>query len=356
MECRRPMQIFLYAVLVLAFVGQCFAVPVDNLYTVVIQVPDNTLATRNKHLPQAFEHVIKRVASSQNVINDPQYEAARQHLDRFVSHYFYTNNPDETFTLTLRFNEQTINGFLYKVGRQTLGKNRQQVLMWLVMEQANGSHFVTHGPHGEIADKISSLSTEYGVPIIIPLLDLTERIFVTEADVINHNMQPLQQAAERYNVKTMLLGKINNSEGHWSCEWHLVNNEQDIVWHTNGNSLDVELEQMVNQLADQMIAYNTQVHLPKIANHGVTLRVKGVQSVADYSKILDHLRRLSIVQNVEIGSVDGTHAVFLVTADGGLEALTKALKLSTLLITDLDNPQAIKTPGASLDLTYRISS
>src|SRR5579862_6373205 len=102
METIRLKQIFLFLFLMFALSNSAFAYIVDNLYTVVIQVTDNTVATRNQQLPKAFEQVIKRVSSSYNVLNHPEYEAARQHLDRFVSHYAYADNGNNNFTLTMR--------------------------------------------------------------------------------------------------------------------------------------------------------------------------------------------------------------------------------------------------------------
>lgn len=355
MECRRPMQIFL-CLLLFSFVScHCFAQGIENLYSVVIQVSDNTNTTRGKYLPQAFEEVIKRVSSSQDIINEPEYEKARQHLDRFVSNYFYTENADKTYTLTLRFNEQTINGFLYKLGRQTLGKNRPQVLLWLVMEQHDTVQFVDYISQANVATKIETYSKTYGLPIIFPLLDLTERLFISENDVINYNLPPLQQASDRYNTHTMVLGKMINVGGIWHCEWRLVNGEQNVAWHTSSSKLDDGLEQMVNQVADRLIVHKETLRAPRVNKQGITLRIKGVESVTDYAKILEHIKRMPVVQNVEVGSVDGNRAEFLVTADGGFDELLKNIKLSNMLATDL-TPQINVPSNNGLDLIYRISS
>lgn len=357
MECRRPMQIFLCLALLLALSSNCWSATQENLYTVVIKVTDNTNATRSKYLPQAFEQVVKRVSSSQNIINHPEYETARQHLDRFVSNYFYTDNGDNTYNLTLRFNEQAVNGFLYKMGRQTLGKNRPQVLMWLVIENQSSQQFIAHGPQDSgMAEKIELMSKTYGVPVIFPLLDLTERLFITEHDVLNNNISPLQQAAERYNTNTMLLGKLINVGGIWHCEWHLVDKQQDVAWHTSGNKLDDELEQMINQVAENLIEHKTQIRAPRMLKPNITLRVKGVESVTDYAKILEHLKQMPVIQKVEVGTVDGKNAEFLVTADGGLEALIKNIKISNMLATELQSQHINPNMTGNLDLIYRVPS
>ena len=66
------------------------------------------------------------------------------------------------------------------------------------------------------------------------------------------------------------------------------------------------------------------------------MRIKGVNSVADYAKALAYLKSLSIVQQVEIGSVDGNQAMFMVSAEAGKDAIIQALNMDTLLTAESD--------------------
>ena len=353
MECRRLVQIFLPILLLLTVFGTVSAEPSSDLYSVVIQVTDNTMATRNQHLPQAFEQVIKRVSSSHATLTHPQYLAASQNIERFVSHYFYTNNAD-AFVLTLRFNEQMINDFLHKIDRKTLGKNRQPVLLWIVQQDAQGAEFISNDHHSDTARKISSLAVNYGVPVIMPLVDLTERLFISETDVINNNLQPLQLAGERYSAETMLLGVIKQQNSEWVCEWRLLDGTSNIAWSSASNNLDAELEVMINNLADQLIAVKSNHRNTILADAGITVDVQGVACVADYAKVVDALKNLSVVGQVEIGSVHGNHATFTIHAIGGKERVLHALKTNRVLSlapgANLDN-QALN----HLDLIYRMS-
>ncbi|HSX20538.1 MAG TPA: DUF2066 domain-containing protein [Gammaproteobacteria bacterium] len=354
----RRLQIFL--AILLSLVGgysHGYDVQMDNLYTVVIQVTDNNIATRNKHLPQAFEQVIKKVASSNHVLHHQEYINAREHLDRFVNHYFFTED-DGDYTLTLRFNEQMINRLVAKMGRTTLGKTRQQVLLWLVTQQNNNAQFVAYEVDGTLAHHVDRLALDYGVPIILPLLDLTERVFIRERDVLDFNVRPLQQAAERYNTSTILLGKAQSLAGIWHCEWRLIDGDQNISWTSNSPDLKAELEQMINRLADQMVAqkHNMQQQTTKLAT-GITVRVNGITSVADYTKVFDHLKRLSLVQQVDAGSMDGDQATFVVKADGGAIGLSRALQMDTVLVSDLSVlPNPLDDAANSLNLTYKVNS
>lgn len=342
------LQIFLAAALYFLSNIPSYAIQIDNLYTIVIQVSDNTIETRNQHLPQAFDQVVKKVAGTHDVLIHPEFIAAREHIDRFISTFFYVEN-EQAYNLTLRFNEPMLNHLLNKMGYTSqLGKDRPQILLWLVLDEQGKRNFVTHSSNSVYANKIDSLSTSYGMPILLPLLDLTERFFITEQDVMDFNIAPLQQAALRYNAEMILLGKATYNNSIWECEWRLVDNLHNISWNGSSVSIDQELESMFNQLGDKVIASRNMVSnyaqntpglqsndlVKAVTKKGITIRVRGVNNLADYAKIFAHLKTLAIAQQVEIGSIEGNQATFIITAGGGKEAIEKALKNDALLSVD----------------------
>lgn len=334
MKCRPTLQIFLTALLLFMLNNYVYAVTLDNLNSIVIQVTDMSPETRTQILPQAFEQVMRRVASSHRAISHPDFTKAKQKIDSYISNFFYTENAG-TYNLTVQFNEQALNDLITKMGRISFGTHRPQILLWLVIEQDDKPKFVNSSSQEAIADKIDLLSSNYGMPVLLPLLDLTERLFISEQDVTNFNFPPLQQAAGRYNADSIVVGKINNVSGVWHCEWRLP----DSSWTSIGNDLDVELELMFNQLSDKLVANYKKaadIQSPISESNRIAVRIKGVNSVADYAKALAYLKSLSIVQQVEIGSVDGNQAMFMVSAEAGKDAIIQALNMDTLLTAESD--------------------
>jgi hypothetical protein len=65
---RRNVMLQVLLSLLLVLPASAFAVIVNKLYTVVIQVPDNSAATRSKILPQAFNQLLRKVASSRSIL------------------------------------------------------------------------------------------------------------------------------------------------------------------------------------------------------------------------------------------------------------------------------------------------
>lgn len=349
MERRAIVQIFLSIFVVLCPYTLVASVS-DNLYTVVIQVTDNNLATRNKHLPRAFEVVVKRVASSKDILAEREYLDSLEHLDRFVSHYFYTEN-DGAYNLTLRFNPQMINNLINKAGRKILTQ-REDILLWLVVTTPNEpASFVAYHTHDNVAKAVEVAANTFGVPVIMPLIDLTERLFISEEDVLTNNIKALKLGAERYSADTILLGNVKQADDIWYCEWNLFIGDVNVAWSSEDIILEPQIDSMVSTLADKMIAFKQSSTANRIAEN-ISVRVNGLGSAADYAKVLEHLKCLNSVQQVEIGNVYSDYATFTLKSDSDREKVIRDLKTSKILAFNSSATSNLANEKY-LDLKYR---
>ncbi len=331
--------------------GAASAVTVDKIYTITIQVKDTTPETRKAAMPEAFDKLIRKVASSHTVLNNHEIMVAREQADKFVNNYFYRADGAQQL-LTLQYNELMLENLLANIGRASLGKNRPQILLWLVLSESNHPAFVTASTHSAVANKIDLLASDYGLPMILPLLDLSERQTVSEQDVIDFNTRPLQQASERYNADAILLGKLKYEANTWLCEWRLIDGTREAVWNSSGADLEAQMDLMASNLAGHMVAARGKIkHVAdresNVQRNSICLRINGINSVADYAKILDHLQQNSALKDVEIGSVDHTQATFLIQAEGGKDAIISALSNDPLLVGD-------SAAKHNQDLTYTL--
>lgn len=232
---------------------------------------------------------------------------------------------------------------------------RTPVLLWVVVKQQDTQDFITDGSQDAFASKIDVFANGYGLPVVFPLLDLPERLFITEQDAINLNVQPLLQAAERYNTNIILVGNLKNIDNIWQGEWRLMDGIQDTAWNNTGHDLDGVLEAMVSDLANKIFVKKVAVKQspPKsiVKSQDITVLVKDINSVSDYANVLAYLKTLDIAQQVAIGSVDGNQAMFIITAKVGREDLIKALNISNVLIAEPVLPG--KHSSESFDLIYR---
>ncbi len=342
MKIRLALQIFFLAVLSMLFCNPTYAVAMQRLNMITLDIADSATETRAQILPQAMAQVVLRISSSRAVLQHPDFIQAQQQVDKYLDGFAYQEQANEegaapSLKITLQFNEKMIEQLLTKMGRSALSKNRPSTLFWLVVENADYTEFVDRTKHNELVTKIDSLGLNYGIPTLMPLLDLPERLFVNENDVLSFNEATLQQAAGRYNADMVVAGKLKQVDGVWQCEWRLLGGMQNVAWQSSSPSLDEEFEGMFNQLADKLISRYGRAYNSKVARQSVSLHVNGVENAGDYARVLDYLKKLTPIKQVEVSSISGSEAVFVLTADGGKEAISKALSMDSTLVLEFNN-------------------
>lgn len=313
--------------------GAAKAVVLKDLYTFNSMVNDNTQATRLALLPQAMDQVLQRVAGTSDVLQHPACIEAKQNPDKYVRDFAYREN-DGTYKLIINFDERMIDQLLASTGRGNLTKNRPVVMIWLAVQDQQKTELVGDNAYQELAEYIDDAAHKHGIPVVLPLLDLTERLFVSANDVAVFNSGPLQQAAGRYNVDMILAGKIKKVNNEWECVWHLFVGDQTIEWSTSGADMQMQMDAMLGALTEKILAHYGHATHAQLGKTAVFVRVKGVVNVAAYAKVMGFLAKLPAVKNVAVSSINDQEVVFAIYADGGRSAVRTAIDLDTILIAD----------------------
>jgi len=319
MKVKELRRVVLVVGLILGFIcNSANAVTLSNLYSVNLNVADNRAETRNKLLPDALEQVLVKVSSSTEILQNKELAVAKQQVDKYVNGFSYKQN-EELYKLTIQFNEKMISQLLSRLGRPAISKNRPLVLLRLI----------DGGTHEDVVAKLDILSNRYGMPIVVPLLDLSE---------MHMDAKHVGEVASRYRADVVMTGKISHVSGEWHCEWQLFNSDKVVVWGSNGANLDSQLDLMVTHLAEQLTTrYNAVTVAKNVVGNKISLRVNGVTNINDYAKITAYLKNLAPIKRVEVKSVLNNEVVFLISAEGGKEAVTTAISLDRLLTASVDS-------------------
>lgn len=328
---------------------------VDDLYVWSGVVADDGEAARQEALVIALDVVLRRVASSDVVVTDAEVVAARQQVQKLVERYSYRAHDVGVGQqrLMVVFSKAAVDGLLERAGYKFLPRSRPLVLMWLVVEDEAGVEFLNDHLERLHLD-IEGVANRYGLPVVLPLLDLPERLFITQRDIVEPREEALLQAGLRYNADVLVLGKLKLQDGVWQQEWRLVAGENAPVWSGQDVDLAHGVELMLVQMAEQL--KKEYVPLGRAASkvqarNLTTIRVNGIRDLEEYSRVLEYLRGLQVVQNIEVVSIADSAAVFSVQADGGKEALNRAISINRILLPELHN---ILTNVDAGDLLYRV--
>jgi hypothetical protein len=201
---------------------QVSAVEVKNLYNAKVIVHSQTDSERKRALQEAMGAVVLKVGGKQALLTNPTIRKGLNNYRRYVAKYRYQRNAEKT-ELLVTFDERKINQLFEQARAPIWGSLRPQILLWLVEE--NGLHrtIISNATHSSFSDVSSSqvkynlpesveqFSTRRGLPILMPLIDLTDMNTISTFDVWGRFAEQVQAASQRYNPESIIIIRLSNS-------------------------------------------------------------------------------------------------------------------------------------------------
>lgn len=324
---------FLLFFLLLGFSGGLYAVEVQ-LYQVELPTQNQTgNFDQSQLLKEAFQTVLVRISGSRQFLEDNENAItnALKDIDSYIKQFSYHQRSASEKTIKVIFNENRINALLNSTKQSVWEKHRPLTLVWL--EGADSEHM--------IASDIEKLFNQRAIPFVFPLFDLTDTTAVSDQDLLGDNTEFLEKAAKRYNPDVILLGRVSQENGVWQAHWRIINNGEKTAWNNAGSELNVVLNQAADALSlklkgSNIVAATEQTEKPSTINQ-LTLTVSGSLDAQQYSKILEHLRRLPDVSAVEVAQIMPDKTLFELVTTQSQEMLVKSIG---------DGQMLIKTPSA----------
>ena len=174
-----------------------------------------------------------------------------------------------------------------------------------------------------------------GLPLRLPLADLSEQLVGTAENLEGSNPAPLKEASERYGADALLAVHAHEDSGQWQAKWRLwIGDQQE-----QGSAAGADQA----ALADDVMLQVSQRLAPRYAvKPGVStdqlLEVQGMtlERYAQLSRLLEPF-------GGQLVSVDGNRIVYQV--NGSAEQLRSQLALAQMHEVPAD--QASATPQAA---------
>jgi hypothetical protein len=99
------------------------------------------------------------------------------------------------------------------------GANRPSMLGWWLNDSAEGSSLVGDGQSS--AAPLRRAAQHRGLPLRLPLADLSEQLVATAPNLEGSDAAPLRDASERYSADALLAVHAHEEGGQWQAKWHL---------------------------------------------------------------------------------------------------------------------------------------
>ena len=329
------------------------AAEVPDLYEAEVRVATQEPADREAALRLALRRVLSKVSGRREVESHPLLVDALSAPAGFVQQYQYrtrsAEEPDseegETSRLWAKFDAKVVDGLIHEAGLPVWGRSRPSVLVWLSVESAGRRELLAADEGAAYLAPIEDGARRRGIPLVLPLLDLEDRLAVSPDELWAGFLERLRSASARYDTEAVLLVRVRElppilAEAHWSL---LVNGGEQ-HWSTQADLPELLLEDGMHVAADLLAARYVRP-AEQYVTRRVDLVVTGVHTLEDYARALRYLHSLDEVERVDVYTVEAGQVRFRVDAHGGRASIRQSVALGATL-----SPEGYPAPDGALQV------
>lgn len=337
------MQKYFWLLLALFTVFTSSAVEVNDLYQAKVVVKSQSTSDREIALKKAMEIVLLKVGARQEILSQPEIRQAVNSFQQYLSQYGY-QRIDNNNVLEVNFNEQKINQLFQDNNLPIWGNLRPKILLWLVEEDGLRRRIIGESADNPFPQIIEDFSSVSGLPISMPLMDLTDIGQIVLADIWGRFAEPIRQASSRYLAEASVVIRFSNASllpsdevasncaplcrQQYMLDWSLVAEQQHFGQQYQGQDpyqlLQTALED-IRQLIYQDYAHKTD------NSRQLLIDVANIDNLPNYVAVADFLQSLSSVDSVQLIKAKGQNRRFSLTLLGSKSAFLSALKLNKQL-------------------------
>lgn len=326
------------------------AAQLNGLYEAEVAVPDQGRTTRARAMDDAMAAVLLKVGGSAAVLEEEAIKKALSNASRFVQQYRYRSESDERgssssgLMLWVGFDKSSIDNLLRTAGMNVWGENRPATLVWLAVEEGSSRQLVGANDQGLVRNLVESEAQRRAIPLVLPLLDLTDQSKVRPIDVWSGFFDNLKAASKRYESQAILVGKLYQAGRLWEARWTLLYQGERREWQKSGTRVSEVIAAGVGGTADYLSSYFSSTSYT--GQEELALHINNVGGLAGFRRVSDYLRSLHGVSTVTARRIDATSASFRMQIVGGRDALLQAIGMGDVLVK-ADPPYQPLAPATS---------
>lgn len=350
MMCRQPKKLFLILVsLTTLWSGISTAEVVKGLYEASVPVSSQSRQERQQALQAALSEILVRVSGRQEVASGlplPEIEAALMRPSRYTQQFRYHRvtlpadtedaEPVAAQVLWAKFDQAAIDDLLRRSGLPVWGRTRPATLVWLAIDDRGQRFLVSNNDTHQAKELLMSKAQRRGIPLRLPLLDLTDSATVRISDVWGNFEENIMKASSRYQPDGILVGQVYQGfNGFWHARWTFHLQGRRFQWNKQGAVLAEVLDPGVDATADTLGQHFAQYNSQDGAdNSAVLIEVKDVRGLPDYNRVVGYLKSLSTVSGIEPSQVTSNQVLFRLKAQSGRLDVAQSIALGHVLVAE----------------------
>jgi hypothetical protein len=175
-----------------------------------------------------------------------------------------------------------------------------------------------------------------GLPMMLPLMDMTDLNQVTMEDMTTLSMSSLQKASQRYTSDALLVTHIIQDNSGFSLQWKLVVGNDGWGGTVRGQNLPSVIATFMDSIANALAGRFAVVTTNTIQKN-ISIKVTGITQQEDFVQLVRYLNHLPSVADVSIAQISGNEVLLNVSLRSTLQAFLQSVSIGpklTLVGTD----------------------
>lgn len=311
-----------------------FAAVIPNLYNAQIPVATQNPADRNAALQAAYNSVLIKVTGNNRIVQNIQIKKSAANIEQYIQQYSYQTNTDTNsnaypYQLVVQFDPEAVNQTLIAAKLPIWGQDRPLTIFWIATTINGEQRLLSASDSGPISNALDKAAQVYALPILFPILDLSDLNQLSVTDVLGRFVAPVVQASVRYGSNAIVMINIEQQNNQWKSLWTLVTANAPQSWQVQGGNID----QVITDGMTRLVGMLSQQFALKGASQSstVNLQIQGITSLSDYARATRYLQRLSVVKKLTLVGLTNHQATFQLRLAGDSAALQKAIALDPTL-------------------------
>lgn len=287
-----------------------------GLYQVREPVTSQAPAERDQAIQRALDTLVLRLTGDPKAVQSPGLAALRKDPQQIISQFGFDAGPPEV--LKVDFDPNTTEQALRRAGLSLWGANRPSILGWWLNDATEGSSLVGDGQAA--ATPLRRAAQHRGLPLRLPLADLSEQLVATAPNLEGTDATPLRGVSERYNADALLAVHAREEGGQWQAKWNLWMGDKKEAGNVQGADQAAVADAVMLAVSERLAP---RFVVKPGASGEQLLEVQGMnlERYAALGRLLDPF-------GARLQSVDGDRILYRV--NGSAEQLRSQLSLAKL--------------------------
>lgn len=309
--------------------------PVRGLYDATVPVADQSPRLREQGLRQALETVMIR-ASGLRDFSSSTGAPLLERTNTFLQGYGYESGAGG-LQLKARFDPRAVDRSLRELGLPVWGINRLSHQVWIAIRN-DGQASAVLDASGAAARTAALLAVadRRGIPLSFPDMDATDQQLANFRTVWDGDFTGIRGAARRYNPDVLVVVRVGREGDAWLSRFTLLRDDgKEEQWSRRLGSLEQSLSEGMDELADRQAR---RFAVETGTQQEIEIVVTGIQSLEDYARVFDYLRRLNPVRAAFVEEVGAGQVRFRLNVEGDPQLLPRVIASGSLLREPEGNP------------------